>query len=631
MRPYCHEKSITMDASVLRPNATRPYFKSTELASIYNFPSPNLDTDLVIGVISFGGGLVGQLSPSGVLINGDCQKHWNYLGIPSSNFPQVILVPVSGATNQPNPADAATIENTIDIQTIGAMCPSAKLTILLYLAPNSFNEFVNVLAKASTTTVINGTSYTPSIISCSWGATETLYPSSLLNSLNSQLQTLSSKGIPFTAATGDYGSSNGLSGINCDFPSSSPYAIACGGTTLVCPNYTYDHATMEIGWTGGGGGISKIFTKPNFQRNLSGTGRNTPDIALVADPDTGVVFTIGNTLKVIGGTSIVSPAIAAYLAILNLKKVITPLLYTFPSSNFQDILMGTNGEYVAKLGYDNCTGLGSIHGIRLANSLQGINTDIPVIGINLNQTILSLVVNTTTTLVAIVAPTNATNQMIRWSSNNASVATINNGRVTAVASGSAIITAMAADGGFIATCTVTVPLPIIPVTSITLTPATTILGLKQTATFNATILPANATNKTVTWTISNPIIISIGTTNPRNVDSNSITITANNTGNTLLTAICNSVQTTTRITVVSPIISVRLVPASLLMTVGSSSRTSVIFQPIQSAIPITSWTSSNPAIATVDSNGIVRAIKMGSARITATVNEKTATRIVTVR
>jgi alpha-amylase len=108
-------------------------------------------------------------------------------------------------------------------------------------------------------------------------------------------------------------------------------------------------------------------------------------------------------------------------------------------------------------------------------------------------------------------------------------------------------------------------------------------------------------------------------------------ITANNTGNATITATCNSVQTTTRITVVSPIVSIRLVPASLLMTVGSSSRTSVIFQPIQSAIPITSWTSSNSAVATVDSNGIVRALKVGNARITGTVNDKTATRIVTVR
>jgi hypothetical protein len=612
----------------MRPNATRSYFKSTELSAIYNFPSPNPTENLVIGVISFGGGLVGTVSPSGVLIDGDCQKHWAYLGIPRANFPQVILVPVSGATNQPNPTDAATIENTIDVQTIGAMCPSAKLTILLYLAPNSFSEFVNVIAKASTPTVINGTSYTPSVISCSWGATETLYPSYLLNSLNAQLASLSSKGIIFTAATGDYGSSNGLSGTNCDFPSSSPYAIACGGTTLTCPNYVYDDATMEIGWTDGGGGISKIFTKPNFQRNISGSGRNTPDIALVADPDTGVVYTIGSKLQVIGGTSIVSPAIAAYAAILNLKKAITPLLYTVPSSNFQDIFMGSNGDYSAKQGYDNCTGLGSIHGIRLANSLQGTNTDIPVTGITLNQTTLPLVLNTITTLVATVIPTNATNQTVRWSSNNASVATVNNGQVTAVASGNAVITAMTADGGFMAICRITVPLPIIPVTSMTLTPTTIILGIKQITTLTATILPANATNKTVTWTSSNPGIVS---TNPESVDSNNVVVTAISTGQSIITATCNSVQTTARIIVVSPVINIQLVPASLLMTVGSSSRTSVIFHPIQSAVPIPSWTSSNPAVATVDSNGIVRALKLGSARITGTINDKTATRIVTVR
>ena len=636
MHPYCRQTALTIDGA-MRPNASRAYFKSTELATIYNFPSPNPDTNLVIGVISFGGGLIGTVSPSGVLTEGDCQKHWAYLGIPSANFPQVIIVPVSGAKNNPVPSDSATIENTIDVQTIGAMCPSAKLTILLYLAPNSFAEFVNVLNKASNATVINSIRYTPSVVSCSWGATETLYPSSILNTVNGQLQTLSSRGVVFTAATGDFGSSNGLAGTNCDFPSSSPYSIACGGTTLTCPNYVYDNATMEIGWTDGGGGISKIFTKPLYQRDISGAGRNTPDIALVADPDTGVVYTIGNKLQIIGGTSIVSPAIAAYVGILNLNKAITPLLYTFPFTNFHDILMGSNGDYLAKHGYDNCTGLGSIHGTKLANSLQGIviDPDIPVTGIRLDQTTLQLPIHSTAPLIATVIPADATNQTTLWTSSNTSIARVSNsGIVTAVADGSTTITVTSQQ--FTATCLVTVIIPTVPVSSISINPNTVSLGLRQTAILTATVLPANATDKTLTWTSSDPSVVSVGLVPYKNptlipsIDSNSILITTTGSGQATITATSNSVQAIASITVIPPINSITLLPASLTMTVGSTSQTTVIFNPNQSAVPVTLWYSSNSKVATVDRNGSITALKVGTAIITAGINGKTAIRNITV-
>jgi uncharacterized protein YjdB len=134
------------------------------------------------------------------------------------------------------------------------------------------------------------------------------------------------------------------------------------------------------------------------------------------------------------------------------------------------------------------------------------------------------------------------------------VVTVNNGQVTAVASGNAVITAITADGGFMATCRITVPLPIIPVTSMTLTPTTMRLIQKQTTTLNATILPANATNKTVTWTSSNPGIVSI---NPESVDSNNVVVRAISTGQSIITATCNSIQMTARIIVVPPVISIQ--------------------------------------------------------------------------
>ena len=84
------------------------------------------------------------------------------------------------------------------------------------------------------------------------------------------------------------------------------------------------------------------------------------------------------------------------------------------------------------------------------------STTVPVSSVSLNKTSLSLTVGKTETLTATVAPTNATNQTVTWSSNNQIVATVSNGTVTAKAKGTAIITVTTADGNKTATCNVTV-------------------------------------------------------------------------------------------------------------------------------------------------------------------------------
>ena len=269
------------------PQGQRKWFKPTEYASIYKFPTPTANP-IVIGVISFGGGLVGQLS-SGILTNGDVQAFWTSLGIPTENHPTVAMVFVDGATNSPYPITGATSENTLDVQMIGACCPSSNLTIIIYIAPNSLNSFKNVFNFALNNPVlVNGTLMKPSIISCSWGAPEVYF--SNIQQYDSIFARAVSQGVNIFVATGDFGSSNGLPGANCDFPSSSPNVIACGGTSLTCPSYTYDSETIELSWKDGGGGISKYFTKPSYQQSITGSNRHTPDLALNADPATGVLF-----------------------------------------------------------------------------------------------------------------------------------------------------------------------------------------------------------------------------------------------------------------------------------------------------------------------------------------------------
>jgi kumamolisin len=269
--------------------ATRTWFKASEYASIYGMPAPSMSRNPVVGIVSFGGGLYGSVSPDGILTSGDCKDYWNYLGMGS--HPVVKIVGVGGATN--SPASGGTDENSLDVQMVGACCPTSRLTIILYLVPNSLSNFTVVMDYILNTPVsVNGTSVKPGYISISWGAPEIYYSNTLLASINTRFATAAAAGIPITAAAGDNGSTDGTSGNCCDFPSSSPNIVACGGTNLFCPNYTYDGATTETTWSSSGGAVSGYFAKPAYQSVLTGTGRHTPDIALNADPATGVVFIV---------------------------------------------------------------------------------------------------------------------------------------------------------------------------------------------------------------------------------------------------------------------------------------------------------------------------------------------------
>lgn len=137
---------------------------------------------------------------------------------------------------------------------------------------------------------------------------------------------------------------------------------------------------------------------------------------------------------------------------------------------------------------------------------------IPVTKIQLDQSTLDLKVGgATATLNAIVSPYRATDKTLTWSSDKESVATVSNGVVTPVGAGTATITATANDGsGVKATCAVTVT---VPVTSVAINNApTAALFVNSKGTLTATVLPNDATDKTVTWSSSDPDYVSINAT-----------------------------------------------------------------------------------------------------------------------
>ncbi len=138
---------------------------------------------------------------------------------------------------------------------------------------------------------------------------------------------------------------------------------------------------------------------------------------------------------------------------------------------------------------------------------------VPVTNVTMSTNALNLAIGDNAVLTAKVAPENATNKQVIFTSSNEKVATVDaNGKVTAIAAGNATITATTEDGGKTAICTITVTEKKIPVASVTLDKTALTLEVKTAAQLNATVLPADATNKTVAWTTSNDKIATVDNT-----------------------------------------------------------------------------------------------------------------------
>ena len=248
---------------------------------------------------------------------------------------------------------------------------------------------------------------------------------------------------------------------------------------------------------------------------------------------------------------------------------------------------------------------------------------IPITSVTLNKTSITLTEQETFQLSASVSPDNATDKTVAWSSSNTAIATVsNNGLVTAVKEGTATITAKAGDKT--ATCTVTVSKKVIPVTAITLNKTSLALAEQETFQLSASVSPDNATDKTVTWSSSNTSVATV---------SNNGLVTAVKEGSTTITAKAGDKTATCTVTVskkVIPVTAITLNKTSLALTEQESFQLSAAVSPDDATDKTVTWSSSNTSVATVSQNGLVTAIAVGSATITATAGEKKATCTVTV-
>ena len=625
LHPHCLKATVSPFETLQPRIPGYSFFTASEVAQIYGFPAPDTSVNIVMGVMSFGGGLFGTVGADGVLTNGDVQAYWTYLGIPTNRHPRVIIRTIDNATNTPG-ADSGTAENTLDIETIGGACPSQNLTIILYICPNTLGGMLSLFTYMyNTPVVVGGISYTPNIISCSWGLAEVYYSSTLRNSINSMMATITAAGISICTATGDFGANNNgpTPGYYVDFPSSSPNATAVGGTRLVCQNNIYDGATVETAWTSGGGGTSEVFAKPAYQSAVAGSFRCIPDIAGVADPNTGVVFKVGGSLVVYGGTSVAAPLAAGFLAAINCRTFVNPRLYSAPFNCFHDVTVGNNGGMFAGVGYDKTTGLGSINGANLGPHIMAV----AVTGVTLNQSSASLLAGDTLQLTATVAPAGATNDDVTWSSSNTLRATVDSsGLVTAVSAGSATITARTADGNYTATCALTIT-GTVAVSSVNLNKTVATVGVGATTQLVATVLPTIATDKSVTWSSSDTAKATVnasGVITGVATGSATITVTTTDGGKTATCAV--TVVTSVAVT------GVGLNQSTAFLATGSTLQLTASVTPTNATNTALTWSSSVPAKATVSSSGLITAIVAGTTNIVVTTTDGsfTATCAVTV-
>lgn len=336
-----------------------------QIASAYGFPGGLDGSGQTIALIELGGGYV----PA------DLDTYFGGLGLAT---PTVVSVGVDGGTNTPtgNPSSADG-EVMLDIEVAGVVAPGAR--IVVYFAPNTDRGFLDAI-----TTAIHDTASSPSIVSISWGGPESSFTAQALTNFDDAFAAAAMLGVTILCAAGDNGSSDGVGdgGTHVDFPSSSPHALACGGTRLVLAADAT--ITDETVWNDGagagatGGGISAVFPRPDWQvaAGVPATGRGVPDVAGDADPQTGYAVLVDGNAIVVGGTSAVAPLYAGLLARVNQQLgkpvgFINARLYANPGA-FRDIVTGNNGAFSAGPGWDACTGLGSPDGAAIAKALGGL-------------------------------------------------------------------------------------------------------------------------------------------------------------------------------------------------------------------------------------------------------------------
>jgi kumamolisin len=373
----------------------------------------------------------------------DAYQYWQLIGLDvKANRITQVHVDGGGVIG----ANAGTGETCLDVEQSGGLAPQAK--IVVYDAPNTDAGFIDMFYKAASDNLVD-------TLSVSWGEGEAWYFAALeggvdytgeLRAFHQAFLESAAQGMSLFASAGDDGAYDinfeGLSPVlTVDYPASDPAITAAGGTTVPASmdfggptplvitteqvwgwdylaNYFLDvlgiDISSEVYPTGGGGGVSIYWPRPDYQSFTPGVrrsepnqsfiydpgdgtgpqdlldlpahfaGRNLPDVSLNADPETGYILYStpdGGLIDFYGGTSFVAPQLNGITALLGQATggrlgLINPALYQMQrdrrdrSSPFVDITAGDNWFYKGVPGYDPGAGLGVLDVANLAAAFE---------------------------------------------------------------------------------------------------------------------------------------------------------------------------------------------------------------------------------------------------------------------
>lgn len=232
-----------------------------------------------------------------------------------------------------------------------------------------------------------------------------------------------------------------------------------------------------------------------------------------------------------------------------------------------------------------------------------------VTGLVLNYSEKTIYKGKTFTLEASITPTTATKLDVTWKSSNTKAATVTaKGVVTGVSGGLTVITCMTADGGYAATCIITVKES---VTSIKLNHKSYRLGLGKSVKLVAKVTNKAATNQKVKWTSSNSNVATVSPTGK---------VVGLKPGYATITALAkdgSEAEATCEIRVVRLVTRVKLNRTTLTMFVGQTRQVKATISPKNATYKKAKWSSSDTSVAIVDEDGKVIGIKAGSCMITA--------------
>ena len=354
-----------------------------QLAAAYDFPTAGKGTGQCIAIIELGGGYKAS----------ELDAYFTGLGLTP---PTIKSRSIDGGRNRPdgNP-NSADGEVLLDIEVVGAIAPGA--TIVVYFAPNTDAGFLNAISSA-----VHDPHNRPAVISISWGGPELSWTAQAMRAMDAVFQDAAALGVTVCCAAGDDGSSDQRApaaddgALHADFPASSPFVLACGGTRLDAAGGEPRGSVWNQGCSGGatGGGVSDVFARPPWQDGAGvpasanpgkHVGRGVPDVAANTDPATGYLIQVDRQHIIMGGTSAVAPLYAALIALCNEQLgrrlgYLNPVLYGLPASAraFRDIRSGDNdislhhSAYPASTGWDPCSGLGSVDGSNLLAALRAL-------------------------------------------------------------------------------------------------------------------------------------------------------------------------------------------------------------------------------------------------------------------